>query len=329
MDREWLRILAVVALGILVPQLAAGVMSRPSASDPPALQETVPLPTETVPAETAPPEPFRIPVVTDAGVVEMALEEYIRGVVLAEMPAYFEEEALMAQAIAARTYALRHMRIGRKHEEGAVCTRSSCCQAYLTDEEYLEKRGNVKEREKIAQAVAATAGLVLTYKGELADTTYFAGSGGRTEDAAAVWGSEIPYLQAVDSPGEEGTSAYEHSVYFETELFADLLDRELVGAPEQWIGAVTYTDGGGVDTIIIGGITYTGKELRKNLGLRSTAFTMIPDEWGITVVTKGYGHRVGMSQYGANAMALAGSTYAQILAHYYQGTAIDKMGEIG
>lgn len=329
MDREWLRILAAVALGILVPQMVAGVMSRPPAADPPVLQETAPLPTETVPAETAPAEPFRIPVVTDAGVVDMELEEYIRGVVLAEMPAYFEEEALMAQAIAARTYALRHMRMGRKHEEGAVCTRSSCCQAYLTDEEYLEKRGNVNEREKIAQAVAATAGLVLTYKGELADTTYFAGSGGRTEDAAAVWGSEIPYLQAVDSPGEEGTSAYEHSIYFEKVLFADLLDRELSGSPDRWIGAVTYTDGGGVDTIIIGGITYTGKELRKTLGLRSTAFMMIPDEGGITVVTRGYGHRVGMSQYGANAMAVTGSSYAQILAHYYQGTKIDKIGEIG
>jgi stage II sporulation protein D len=333
MDREWIRILTAVVLGILLPQFAVGIISRRAVREPPAMQETVPArPSETAPIpdrdHTRPTEPFFIPVLTDEGVVEMDLEEYIRGVVLAEMPAYFEEEALKAQAVAARTYALRHMLVGKKHREGAVCIHSGCCQAYLTDGDYLEKRGDREGWEKIAGAVEVTAGLVLTYNGQPADTTYFACSGGRTEDAAAVWGSEIPYLQAVDSPGEEGASSYEYSVYFEKDRFADLLDRELVGSPEQWIGVVTYTDGGGVGTIIIGGITYTGKELRKSLGLRSTAFTMNPDEGGIAVVTKGYGHRVGMSQQGAEAMAATGSNYLQILAHYYRGTKIDKMEDI-
>ena len=333
MDREWIRILAVVVLGALLPQLAMGIGSRVQAGDPnpetieTTAQQSEPTVLQSEPA-AQPEEPFRIPVVTEDGVEEMDLEEYIRGVVLAEMPAYFEEEALKAQAVAARTYALRHMIIGKKHTEGAVCTRSSCCQAYLSDADYLEKRGNRGDLEKIARAVEATAGLVLTYNGFPADTTYFACSGGRTEDAAAVWGSEIPYLQAVDSPGEEGSSSYEHMVCFEKERFTALLGRELEGSPSQWIGKVTFTDGDGVETILIGGITYSGTELRKTLGLRSTAFTMTADEEGITVVTKGYGHRVGMSQQGADAMAATGSNYLQILAHYYRGTKIDKMEDI-
>ncbi len=330
MDKEWTRILAVVALGILVPQLMVSIgrigrLHQPDPSEtapsaPSQLQETMPSDPE--------PAPLVIPVLMDEVAVEMDLEEYIRGVVLAEMPAYFDEEALKAQAVAARTYALRHMLVGKKHDTGAVCTRSSCCQAYLSDEDYLAKRGNRSEWEKIARAVAATAGQVLTYNGFPADTTYFACSGGRTEDAAAVWGSEIPYLQAVDSPGEEEASSYEHTVYFEKEQFARLLGRELSGSPEQWIGRITFTEGGGVDTILIGGITYTGKQLRKSLGLKSTAFTMTADGEGITVVTRGFGHRVGMSQYGADAMAATGSNYLQILAHYYRGTKIDKMEDI-
>ena len=177
--------------------------------------------------------------------------------------------------------------------------------------------------------MADTAGLVLTYNGSLIDATYFSCSGGRTEDAAAVWGADVPYLQAVDSPGEEGAAAYESEVYFTKSEFARLLGRELAGSPTQWLGKVSYTDGGGVATMVIGGVTYTGKELRSLLGLKSTAFTMTADASGITVVTKGNGHRVGMSQYGAEAMAVLGSSYEEILAHYYQGTVIDKFSDLG
>lgn len=336
MDREWLRIFAVVALGMLLPQLVVGIGSR---------QHTL----QTEPAETTRPaesvahqnteemtfaqisaQPVFIPVVTGENQVEqMDLEEYIRGVVLAEMPASFEEEALKAQAVAARTYALRHQMRGDKHEDGAVCTQSSCCQAYLTDEDYLTKRGNRENWEKVAGAVEATAGLVLTYEGVLADTTYFACSGGRTEDAEAVWGADIPYLQAVDSPGEENAKAYEQTVFFTGERIMELLGRDLTGHPADWLGNVTQTDGGGVATIVIGGITYSGTQLRKLLGLNSTAFTVKAEEDGLSFTTRGKGHRVGMSQYGADAMAVLGSRFEEILAHYYPGTVIDKMENMG
>lgn len=337
MDREWTRILAVVALGLILPQLVVGIGSRQQVRQTGGTETTAAVeatefvpPAETVRSTEAAPEPVCLPVVTAEDTVEwMDLEEYVRGVVLAEMPASFETEALKAQAVAARTYALRHLLVGNKHEQGAVCTRSTCCQAYLSDGDYLSKRGSSADWEKVAQAVKDTAGLVLTYEGKLADTTYFACSGGMTEDAEAVWGSYIPYLQAVQSPGEEQAASYEHEVYFSKAEFSALLDRPLTGSPTQWLGKMTYTDGGGVDTIVIGGITYTGKQLRTLLGLNSTAFTMTPDDEGITVTTKGKGHRVGMSQYGADAMAVLGSTYEEILAHYYQGTVIDKITEIG
>lgn len=259
----------------------------------------------------------------------MDLEEYVRGVVLAEMPASFENEALKAQAVAARTYTLRVLSMGGRHTPGAICIDSYCCQAYISDADFLLETGTSLDWEKVKQAVEDTAGMVLTYNGKLIDATYFSCSGGRTEDAAAVWGSDVPYLQAVDSPGEEGASVYENEKYFSAAEFAQRLGRILDGTPDQWFGQVTKTDGNGVATMVIGGITYTGTQLRSLLGLRSTAFTVAADAKGITLITKGYGHRVGMSQYGAEAMAVQGSNYQQILAHYYRGTVIDKYEDLG
>ena len=194
----------------------------------------------------------------------------------------------------------------------------------MTQEQYLQTRGTMEDIRRVQNAVQATMGQVLIYGEGLAESTYFSCSGGRTEDAVAVWGTDIPYLQAVDSPGEELAGAYKDSVYFTSEELKKALNRELTGTPESWLGKQTFTDGSGVATMVIGGITYSGTQLRKLLGLNSTMFCMIPDAGGITVETLGKGHRVGMSQYGADAMAEAGCTYEQILAHYYQGTRIDK-----
>lgn len=333
MDKLWKQILVAMTIGLVVPQMIFAVSNR-------ARQDTAQAATEQTQTEPSQQtgETVRvgsvvsvmyIPVVDDGCVVIMELEDYIRGVVLAEMPASFEVEALKAQAVAARTYTLRRLTQGDKHSQGAVCTDSACCQAYLSDGDYLEKRGTQNDLDKVAAAVTATAGEILTYGGELIEATYFACSGGRTEDAAAVWGADIPYLQAVDSPNETDAERYEQQIYFTAAKFAKLLGRTLTGSPKGWIGTVTHTAGGGVDTMAIGGITYTGTQLRKLLGLNSTAFTMTADPLGITIETKGWGHRVGMSQYGADAMAVGGSTYRQILAHYYQGTEIDKIADLG
>lgn len=279
---------------------------------------------------TAPSQPItqnKIPVLQDGQLVQMELEEYLLGVVLAEIPASFEPDAIKAQAVAARTYALKSARDGYKHPSGAICTEYSCCQAYISPLAYLKKGGTSEKLEKVRQAVNATAGQVLTYDGELIFATYFSCSGGSTEDAKAVWGQDIPYLQAVESPGEENAAYYTDSKQFTPEEFQTVLGATLSGPPATWFGKITYTAGGGVDTMEIGGVAYRGTTLRTLLGLRSTAIRLVVSQDSITFETRGYGHRVGMSQYGADAMALTGSSYEEILAYYYQGTQLVEYRE--
>lgn len=332
MDKFWKEIALAAIIGMVVPWLlllifAKEMLFRENTGKP---QD---LPTETIQKETiSAPDASQIQIsvqLSDSIVRTMELEEYLVCVVLAEMPASFQPEALKAQAIVARTYALKRLETEDRHEYAAVCIDHQCCQAYITEEEYLAERGTSADIEKIRAAVQQTAGIVLTYEDELIEATYFSCSGGRTEDAVAVWGTEIPYLQAVDSPGEEYAEVFCSSAYFTAEAFAKALGRRLSGTPGDWLGAVTYTEGGGVDIMLIGGIAYSGRELRQLLGLNSTVFQMTPGQHGITVETMGRGHRVGMSQYGADAMAQKGSTYQQILAYYYQGVVIDKADNIG
>ena len=182
--------------------------------------------------------------------------------------------------------------------------------------------------EKVRRAVKATAGEVIVYQGELIEATYFSCSGGSTEEAKAVWGSDFPYLKAVESPGEESAEGYEEERSFNKEKLEMLLDITLPDAPEKWLGPITRTPGRGVATIELGGKTFRGTELRQKLGLKSTAFDAQTGERGLTLTTRGHGHRVGMSQYGADAMAVTGSTYPEILGHYYPGTLICQYGDL-
>ena len=178
-------------------------------------------------------------------------------------------------------------------------------------------------------AVEATAGMVVTYENALIEATYFHCSGGRTEDAVAVWGVDYPYLQAVESPGEEGMDGYLQRTFYSRKDLERLLDRELPGSPGSWLGWTTYTIGNGVETMLLAGIRYSGIELRRLLELNSTVFSMEAEGDGLWITTYGKGHRVGMSQTGAQAMALQGSTWQEILTHYYPGTRIDKMEDVG
>ena len=271
-----------------------------------------------------------IPVETEPGQwVLMELESYVLGVVLAEMPASFETEALKAQAVAVRTYTLRRLTEGGRHTGAAVCADPECRQAYISETEYLQNRGTQGDVDKIQAAVKQTQGVILTYGGEVIEATYFSCSGGRTESAEAVWGTQIPYLQSVDSPGEESAQNYLAQVYFSAEEFKEALGRNLSGDPESWFGETVSTEGGGVQWMTVGGIRYSGTQLRTLLQLNSTAFEFVPGEYGVTVVTRGKGHRVGMSQYGAEAMAAGGSSWEEILLNYYPGAGIDKIGNIG
>lgn len=313
-------------LGLVLPGFIIG--AAVAIREEPAARETQPAQTEQT--EVTAPESVPISVFfrgSDGTVTEMDMDEYLVGVVCAEMPASFEPEALKAQAVVARTYALKAKLSGDRHGDGSVCGNSACCQAYISETDYRNKGAKSEDLEKIRTAVYATSGYVLTYEGGLIEATYFSCSGGTTEDAVAVWGSEFPYLKATPSPGEENAAYYTDSVYIPKETLSSALGITLGNDPEKWFGFTTYTAGGGVNTMVIGGKEFKGTYLRIALGLRSTAFSVSPDDRGVTVTTRGYGHRVGMSQYGADAMAAAGSDYAGILAHYYSGTTLTKWQE--
>jgi stage II sporulation protein D len=172
-------------------------------------------------------------------------------------------EAKKAQAVAARTFARKAFLTGGKHGDGSVCEESACCQAWLTAESYLQMGGSEKALAQARAAVDATSGYVLTYEGELIEATYFSCSGGSTEDAVAVWGSEYPYLVSVDSPGEEDAVHHRDTVTFTKQELEDRLDVKLSGAPNNWFQAAAYTQGGGIRSIEIGGKTFQYPEAFK------------------------------------------------------------------
>ena len=326
----WKEILVCLIMGLVVPGAlmeVSGSILQKNGKLPPEPEPTLPVVAQTT-RETLPEGPEISVRFGENEIRKADLEEYLVGVVLAEMPASFETEALKAQAVAARTYAGKAHRTGGKHGDGSVCTQDRCCQAWMDPEEYLKQGGMPQAVEKVRYAVAATAGEVLIYRGELIEATYFSCSGGSTEDAKAVWGSDFPYLRAVESPGEEQAQPYEETRSFSREKLEMLLDVVLPDDPGSWLGEITRTPGQGVDQIVIGGKTFTGTQLRGLLGLRSTFFTASSGERGLVITTRGYGHRVGLSQYGADAMAAAGKSYVEILGHYYQGTVLCQLSDL-
>ena len=274
-------------------------------------------------AQTAAYDPrFSIPVWKDGALVQMDLQDYLTGVLLAELPAAFSDETRKAQAIACRTYAL-HSYLHRRHAPAAVCTDSTCCQGW-TDPVTVPEA----VREKAAQAVRETDGLVLRYQGELIEATFFSCSGGRTEAAVQVWGGNLPYLQSVESPGEEDASHFRDETRipladFQTALQAKNPDAVFPEAKGAWVGEITHTEGGGVGEIELGWQKYAGTEIRKLFSLRSTAFTLSLTDSEAIFETRGCGHRVGMSQYGAEAMAKAGKRFDEILKWYYRGVSVE------
>lgn len=304
-----------VVLACVFPAVALSVI-KPFYTE--SVNETT-YPECTMPDDAYPSHPVEVS--TDSGVLRMELEDYICGVVLAEMPAEFEPEALKAQAVVARTYTCRRVE-HPKHDSVDVCTDPNCCQAYISRYDYLGKGGTEASMEKVRSAVYDTRGEVLLYDGQLIEATYFSCSGGKTEDAQAVWGTDVPYLQSVESPGEERAIHYTDSITMPVQDFCTALDLNLTELRAFGVGRIRYTDGGGVSDIELGGITFAGTRVRQLLGLRSTAFVITWAGDSVTVTTKGFGHRVGMSQYGAEAMAVQGNDYKAILSHYYQGAAV-------
>lgn len=276
--------------------------------------------------------------VSQKKIIEMNFEDYIKGVVAAEVPALFEEEALKAQAIAARTFAAANFKafggVGCKNYPGADVCSTVHCQAWISKEERFKNwdaENAVIYWSRISNAVEATKGMVLAYNGELAKyIKYHSTSGGKTEDSVNVFNNKIPYLVSVESPGEEVSPKYETTVLIRREEFIKKM-RSLspnVKLTSNNLGAqikiIDKTDGNRVKNIKIGDKTFTGIDIRWAFLLNSADFTVKVDSKYVVFNVKGNGHGVGLSQFGANAMAKEGKKYDEILKHYYQGIEIGK-----
>ena len=262
---------------------------------------------------------------------ELGLDQYLYGVVSSEMPASFEEEALKAQAVVARTYTIYKITSGSKHENADICDDSKCCQAWISKEARFEK-WNEGEREnnwsKIVSAVDNTKGKIITYEGKPINVFFHSNSGGKTEIASSVWGGkDEPYLQAVETSGESNYTQYSSELTISKEEFIEKIkqyhnDFEIDFSNENQIEILEYTEGQRVKKIKVGNLELSGTEIRNIFGLKSAKFEIIIENENIKFNVLGYGHGVGMSQTGADSMAKEGKGYEEIIKHYYTGVEI-------
>ena len=291
-----------------------------------------PIPTAGVDCDTT------VKVLIDGSVTEMNMRDYLVGVVGAEMPAAFEEEALKAQAVAARTYTLYKMLVAPsdRHPEADVCNDITCCKAYSSLETLQEHWGESYEmyRNKITSAVAQTDGTYISYEDQPILAVFHSSSAGVTEASENVWGSSLPYLKSVESP-ETGSDVPNYT-YTVSVAFSDFTETVTASYPEAafgedrtaWISDIQKTDSGRILSLKIGGAEVSGTALRNLFGLRSTAVDIEITDEGVVMTTTGYGHGVGMSQYGANTLAREGHSYEEILQWYYSGVALSNMAEL-
>ena len=272
-------------------------------------------------------------------VKELSMREYLTGVVAAEMPASFPEEALKAQAAAARTYTVYKMRLLElgaanpdEHMGADVCDDYHHCKAFADVEKRRAMWGEDFERYEavIEAAVTDTDGMIIKYNGEPIAAVFHSASGPRTESAADVWGTDTPYLQSVQAPDGSDSPNYRASVEVSASDFRETVraaypEAEVDGAPSTWFRDSKRSSAGGILNVLVGGVRITGTELREMFDLNSTNFTVTPKEDSIIFNTTGYGHGVGMSQYGAKELALQGRSWTEILQTYYTGVTIEHM----
>ena len=265
----------------------------------------------------------------------MTLEDYLVGVTAAEMPASFEAEALKAQAVAARTYTLYKMHSGGNHGgEADLCTDPTCCQAYISMESARANWGEQADawEARIRSAVADTDGEAILYGGVPILAVFHSSSAGLTRAAGEVWQNDLPYLQPVTSPEDAaGIPNYYSRTDFPPELLKEKLlavipTADLSGAPQNWLKNAVRDAAGSVETVDVGGVTVKGSTVRGALGLRSACFEWELQDGQFVLYVTGHGHGVGLSQYGANAMAEGGADYRTILTHYYTGVTVAVYG---
>ena len=250
----------------------------------------------------------------------MDLEDYVIGVVAGEMPASFNMEALKAQAVAARSFALYKMDV----IDDYVLSTNINDQVYITEDEMKEKWQDDFSYyyNRVKEAVLATEGEVLTYEGDIAATYYFAISNGYTDDALTVFSEDKDYLVAVESPWDKNYQSYASTYTLSKSSFCSKLN---ISCEDLIISDLVRADNHYVRQININGTTFTGLEVFQKLNLKSADFSITENESDIVITTLGFGHGVGMSQYGAQGMASSGYNYQEILAHYYQDTEINKL----
>lgn len=263
----------------------------------------------------------------------MSMRDYIIGAVGAEMPASYGEEALKAQALAAVTFAVYTKNGGKDPSaQGAdISDDSSRHQGYISKKDMQEKWGDAFDiyYSKIEQAVDEVIDKVITYNGEPIMAAYHAISAGKTESAENMWGSDVPYLVSVDSEGDKNSPRYSSEESFSLSELKEALKSidgiDFDNADEDFIKIKNVTDSGTVTRVSVGGKSMTGIEIRSLLKLRSPVFSVEYEDGEYVFSVKGYGHGVGMSQYGASVLAKQGKSYTEIIEHYYPGTKIETI----
>ena len=308
----------VVALALLLPT----VLVKPE-------------PTQQSQASSSPPEPtavndraLRFTVRSGNTVETVTMADYLPGVLAGEMPASFAPQALMAQAVAARTYILHRMaHQSPAHPEAVICNDPACCKAYADESALRENWGTHYEayRAKLTQAVSATDGEYLTYEAQPIEAVFHSSSAGKTESSSNIW-NDRPYLISVESPeNDENMPELTSSAAFSSTEFRQMFKTrypliQFGDEPSHWITYLSRNSSGRVQSAVIGDTTLSGADIRRVLDLRSTNFSVDFADDTFTFTVTGYGHGVGMSQYGANIYAGEGWDYREILAHYYPGT---------
>ncbi len=319
MKRILFIVFSIILINTLLP---AVVLLVPDSSSAPEPEPALPAALDTV----------SVYIKKEDKVQEMDTLQYLKEVVAAEMPADFHPEALKAQAVAARTYMINRRNNGGTdiHKGAVICTDSTHCKAWISEAERRELWGDDAEEKwaKISAAVAETDGAIVTYEGQPISAVFHSTSSGRTENAVDVWGGNLPYLVSVDSPGDAESPKFNSKLSFTTAEFRELAAQSIPGV--DWskgsFSEISRSEAGGILSLKIGGVPTKGTDFRRIFGLRSTNADITEADGKITVTTRGYGHGVGMSQYGANYLANLGKSYTEILKTYYTGVEITTLG---
>ncbi|MCJ8012787.1 stage II sporulation protein D [Paenibacillus sp. KQZ6P-2] len=324
----------LLALALLIPALVVATHHKPAPTPAPIPAPAAPT---AVPQVLAQPQVSVYLTKTDK-VETLPLEDYVVGVLAAEMPAKFDLEALKAQAVAARTFIVRRLADGDKSGvpgSAANVTDTVSHQAYISKEQLeTQFKGKTEQLAKLKRAVEESRNTIMTYNGKPITASFFSTGNGYTENSEEYWNQNIPYLRSVASPWDKQAPGYEETVKLSREDF--LIKLGLIGkvAPvtamrenQPFIQILASTTGHRIKEISIGGIKFTGREVREKLGLRSSEFSWKTTGNDVLITTYGYGHGVGMSQWGAEGMAKEGYTATQILKHYYTGIQFSKASD--